>query len=100
MGMTDYPRNKEKLQKICQNKNLPTKCKETKVVKGWMNKQKGAHQILFKCGWVDPTKIHMYTKNGRKHDDKDDNVDPTGHNFSLKAIMQLQKDFLEELMLL
>ena len=100
--MKELPGTKEKLQQICKNKNVPTRCTESKVIKGWSAKQKGAHQILFERGWIDPSKITKYTEN-RKNTERDSDVgndDVTGCKFSLKELMKKQRDFVEETTLL
>ena len=100
LGTTELLGTKDKLQKICQNKNIPTKCVETKIIKGWAQKQKGAHQILFECGWIDPLNINKYTEHDKKTDSECDGNDLTGCIFSLKELMKKQRDFAEETTLL
>ena len=46
---------------------------------------------------MNPDKIHLYTKNGRR---ESIDGDATGCNFSLKALMKLQNDFINEVTLL
>ena len=71
-----------------------------KILKGWAQKQKGAHQILFKRGWIDLLNINKYTEHGMKTDSESDGSDPTGCNFSLKELMKKQRDFAKETTLL
>ena len=59
--------------------------------------------ILYERGWLDPTNIVHYTEKGKKNDSRTPNntpVDPTGCNFSIRKILQLQTDFANELTLL
>jgi hypothetical protein len=47
------------LQQQCIGLNLPTSVQEPIIrEEGWVNKPKGAFQILFKHGWKDPSNIH------------------------------------------
>ena len=99
---------------MCERKGLPTKCVDTKVKYGWVGKQKGAFQLLFERGWINPLQLGLYTEHGRKGDEAGGHltgsstggdvggdvcvggVDPTGCNYSIKEIMKLQRDFIEE----
>ena len=73
------------------------------IDEGWVGKLKGALQILFERGWVDPQKIGEYTWKGK--DSKNESMlasdDEYGRNkFSLQYLIQLQDDFKNELTLL
>ena len=95
---------------------------KTKVNYGWVRKQKGAFQLLFECCWINPSKIGLYTEHCKKvsehsgcrvdvgaddgaecNGDQGSSVgrdvgimDTTGCNFSIKDIMKLQRDLVEE----
>ena len=49
-GKRDY------LVKLCKNNNLPLKKTISIVEEGWSGKPKGALQILWERGWIDPNK--------------------------------------------
>ena len=55
---------------------------------GWVGKPKGALQILFERGWIDPNKIQCYTLKGTGATD--------GETFSIFKLMQKQSDFKNE----
>ena len=100
---TANPRgNKNHLQKLCEKKGLPINVTEGKVKEGWYLKQKGALQILYERGWIDPHNIQHYTEKGKKNVSEDPtfHVDPTGCNFSIDKLMKQQMDFVNELTLL
>ena len=85
--------SKEKLQEIAKAYNIPTQFEERKILEGWVGRPKGALQILYERGWIEPNKAHLYSKNGRKG--------PDGSNqYSIKALMEMQEDFTQELTLL
>ena len=50
----DAKGRRDDLVKFCQNNNLPLKRTETFVHEGWYGKPKGALQILWEMGWIDP----------------------------------------------
>ena len=113
-GMSNPSGVKKKLQELCEARGLPTNIEIKKVTEGWCQKPKGALQILFERGWIDPANIHLYTEKGKgsmnsvssKGRDKGNSsvgsvvVDPTGCCFSLRKLMKLQRDFLNEITLL
>ena len=112
-GKVDNPvgNDKEKLQKLAQKHGLPIKCTETKNLPGWVNKPKGALQVLFERGWINPSRIHDYTEKGKKTQESSvntnvnpsntpSNTDITGCNFSIKELMRRQRDFVEEITLM
>ena len=79
------------------------------ISEGWVGKQKGALQILFERGWIDPMQIQQYTSDGMKETSSIQPncnvgvttlIDPTGCKFSIKSLMLLQKDFTNEVTLL
>ena len=99
--------NKKELQKLCEDRNIPISFSEDTVIEGWVNKPKGAVQILYERGWIDPAHLHHYTKEGKNEIMRQDQgnpdsepVDPTGCSFSIKKLMQLQNEFLDEVTLL
>ena len=101
-GISNPVGNKKQLQQMCTQRNLPLTVTENKIIEGWHMKPKGAFQILFERGWLDPINIHHYTAEGRK--DADSNpiqaTDPTGCNWSINELMTRQSDFINELTLL
>ena len=121
-GHSDAKGTKTRLQQKCETLGINTKVTEDVVTEGWKLKPKGSFQILFKRGWINPACISMYTADGRKDvstgtTDGQNNagsnngvsngsatvegeVDPTNCNFSIKKLMQLQTDFINEITLL
>ena len=80
-----------KLQKMCKNNNICIKKETQKIRKGWVNKQKGSLQVLYERGWINPDKYKEYTEKGK--------VDEYGirdEDKSLKQIISMQPDFLQE----
>ena len=88
-SIKDPPRKLKKLQEMSTLHNLPVKYQK-KIHLGWVGKPKGAMQILFEQGWIDPTCIRQYTKKGTTSDD----------SLSVDRLMNLQKDFQNEVTLL
>ena len=77
------------MQELCQKNGLPTQFDERVIKEGWVGKAKGALQVLFECGWIDPDKIHLYTAKGNKQG-----------QYSIDSLMQMQVDFSSEKTLL
>ena len=84
---------KEKLQELCRQHNLPTKFDEPVIKEGWIGKPKGALQILYERGWIDPQNLHKYTAKGKVLDDG-------VTHYSIDELMSQQEDFLQETTLL
>ena len=74
---------------------FPTTINEAVTTKGWVDKPKGATQILFGRGWLNPDALKLYTADGKKESNSkiDFSLDPTGCKFSINTLMKLQKDF-------
>ena len=78
--------------KLCRNNNLPLKKTETIVHEGWHMKPKGALQVLWERGWIDPEKSHTYyTMEGKK-----DIFGILDESTSIDSLMAKQPDFLEQ----
>ena len=101
-GIRDPRGNKKVLQEQCTTLNIPIHTQVPVVHEGWSNKPKGSLQALYERGWIDPQSIHLYTANGKKEGDGTNSYpkDPTGCNYSIKALMKLQTDFVQEITLL
>ena len=105
-GITKITGTKKELQELCQSNHVPITSNEDIIVKGWVNKPKGAIQILFERGWLDPTLLYHYTKDGKNDMSQDQNSsthhlsDPISCSFSVRELMKLQNDFISELTLL
>ena len=98
-GITKITGTKKELQELCQSNNIPITSNEDIILEGWVNKPKGAIQILFERGWLDPNLLHHYTKDGKNDmsQDQDSSThhhlsNPTGCNFSVRELMKLQND--------
>ena len=108
VGILNPVGNKKQLQDRCQQLNIPITKEESKIVEGWVGKQKGALQVLFERGWIDPSNIGQYTAEGKKsvvtgldlNCTDDDFDDGCGCNFSIRCLMKLQEDFRDEITLL
>jgi hypothetical protein len=87
---------KDELQILCKQKNIPIEEELDEAVEGWEGKPKGMLQILWERGFVDPSKKKEdYTLQGKK--DAFGKVNP---ETSLKHLMSLLTDFIEEEILL
>ena len=53
-GIKDPKGSKKKLQQLCQKNNIQITYEIADIKEGWMHKQKGAFQILYERGWIDP----------------------------------------------
>jgi hypothetical protein len=83
---------KDDLQALCKNKDMPIEEEMEEVVEGWEGKPKGMLQILWERGFIDPAKKKEdCTIDGKK--DALGNVDP---ETSLKRLMSLLTDFINE----
>ena len=62
------------------------------IQEGWFNKPKGALQMIYERGWIDPEKPHLYyTLKG-----KTDIYGIIDESTSIKCLMKKQTDFLEQ----
>ena len=83
---------KDDLQVLCKNKDIPIEEEIDEIIEGWEGKPKGMLQILWERGFIDPAKKKEdYTIDGKK--DAFGNVDP---DTSLKRLMSLLTDFIQE----
>ena len=89
-------KKREQPEKMAQEHNIPLTKTITDIDEGWLGKPKGALQILYERGWIDPNKSHKdYTMKGKK-----DEYMQIMENTSLKLMMESQPDFVAELTLL
>ena len=73
--------------------------KITVIKEGWCGKPKGSLQVLYERGWIDKSKLSLYTLNGSKVESIAVG-DVTGCSYSISALMKLQTDFVNEITLL
>ena len=111
-GLINPTGTRKELQEQSIRLGLPIKHTNEVITEGWSGRQKGAIQILFERGWINPNFIQHYTSDGKKEKDPFQTNcnaesssssfpdDPTGCNYSIKSIMKLQSDFANELTLL
>jgi hypothetical protein len=95
MGMANPSGSAKQLQKRCQLLNLPITRQEEIIEEGWVNKPKGAFQVLYERGWIDPLQTKQYTEKGRC-----DEMGILIEESSINLLMQKQPDFAFELTLL
>ena len=89
------------LQEQCEQLGLAVKKSIPKIAEGWEGKPKGALQILYERGWINPSMISHYTASGKKDSDLVSNGIPVcPFNYSIWSIMEMQKDFANEITLL
>ena len=82
----------KKLQKICKANKIPITQTVPDIEEGWTNKSKGALQLLYERGWIDPTlDPQEYTMKGRLDEFGNRNIDR-----SLKSLISQQPDFMHE----
>ena len=89
-GVKEPCGSKERLQEMAQSRGLPIKYTK-KIIKG-LGLPKGALQILFERGWIDPLNIHRYSAKGK--------AGSGGVEFSVNELMQKQSDYTTEMTLL
>jgi hypothetical protein len=87
--------NFKQLQGQCIQLDLPIKYSEEKLKQGWANRSKGAFQVLYKHGWIDPHNYKQYTEKGQVGD-----MGMVLEETSIDMLMKKQSDFLHELTLL
>jgi hypothetical protein len=95
MGITNPCGSAKQLQKQCALLNLPITRQKEVTQEGWLCKPKGAFQILYECGWIDPLNIKQYTEKRRL-----DKMGILVEESSINLLMQKQSDFTSELTLL
>ena len=92
--------SKKTLQTICQNMGIATSVERNKIIQGWVDKPKGSLQILYERGWIHPDRIGLYTEKGKTVNGvAPGDLDPIDE-LSIKQLMKLQKDFINEITLL
>ena len=95
-GLSDPRGTKKELQDLCKSLNISISVTEPDILEGWVGKPKGALQLLFELGWIDPDNIKMYTANGKSADSSSSG----GNEYSIQNLMKLQEDFTDEITLL
>jgi hypothetical protein len=95
MGIQKPSGTLKQMQDHCKRLNLPVVIREEIIEEGWVGKPKGAFQILYERGWINPSSWKQYTKDGRK-DEMGNLIQKT----SIDYLMQQQMDFQSELTLL
>ena len=76
--------------------NVSTTRQVPNIGPGWVNKAKGAFQVLYERGWIDPNQIKKsYTWQGPM-----DNFGNHDIKYSIKHLIKSQLDFLEQKTLL
>jgi hypothetical protein len=95
MKMINPKGNMKKIQQQCVALDLPVECTEKIIREGWVGKPKGAFQILYKRGWINPSKPRDYTEKGKM-----DEMGNIIENSSINLLMMKQTDFASELTLL
>lgn len=82
----------KKLQKMCKANDIAITREVPNIDEGWLDKPKGALQVLFERGWIDPnTEPKEYTMKGK--------VDEFGNYDTDKSLMNMisqQPDFMHE----
>ena len=82
-GIVDPKGTKKQMQQRCEQLHLPIKKTIQIIEEGWCNKPKGALQVLYERGFIDPLcdAIKTYTMKGKKQ--------PDGSHDETTSIMQL-----------
>ena len=107
-GIIDPKGSKKLIQEQCTKLEIPLYETIDSINEGWVHKPKGALQVLYERGWINPDHIHLYSGGGKKNGS---NVvtspsqdalptDPTNCNYCVNLIMKLQQDFTQEMTLL
>ena len=107
-GIIDPRGTKKLLQEQCTKLDIAIYKSIDSIREGWVGRPKGALQILFERGWINPDHIHIYSGDGKKtHSNVTTELsqdplptDPTNCNFSINSLMKLQQDFMQEITLL
>ena len=82
----------KKLQKLCKKNNIPTTKTIPDIAEGWVNKPKGALQVLYERGWINPSlDPKEYTMKG-----KSDTFGNRDLKTSLKSLILCQLDFMNQ----
>ena len=97
--------SKKTLCEKCRKLGIPVHTQVPVVREGWVDKPKGALQILFERGWINPDFVHLYTAGGKQSEQSNNQnssipSDPSGCDYSINSLMKLQADFLNEVTLL
>ena len=95
-GIKNPKGNKDKLKKLCDKSNIPTKHTILDIKQGWTNKLKGAYQVLWEQWWINPNvPPKTYIWKG-----KTDEYSDINEFTSIKIMIMNQPDFLEQKTLL
>ena len=81
----------KRLQELADENNIPKRQRVETVEGGWGGQAKGAFQICWERGKIDPARLAVYTLNGKKRTDG-----TMDESMSLKKILGECKDFREE----
>ena len=100
VGIKDPKGTRGELERMAKEHDLPVISEEKVIDEGWIGKPKGALQLLFERGWIDPTQIGSYTLKGKKISNVMTSRDENDTNFSISRLMQQQSDFKDEITLL
>ena len=92
-GIVDPKGTKKQMQQRCELLHLPIKKTIQIIEEGWCNKPKGALQVLYERGFIDPLcdAIKTYTMKGKKQ--PDGSHDETT---SINHLMSIQPDFQDQ----
>ena len=86
----------KKLQRLCRTNNIAVSKQVIDIEPGWINKAKGAFQILYERGWINPSlKPSKYTWKGQM-----DGFGNRNLTTSIKAVIACQPDFINQKTLL
>ena len=86
-----YKKSK-KLQNMCKSNNIPTTKTIPDIEEGWVDKPKGALQLLYERRWIDPTiNPKEYTIKGKMDEFGNRNM-----KMSLKSMILCQPDFMNQ----
>ena len=91
-GVSNPKGGTKKLQKLCKANDIPITRPKLHIEEGWLNKAKGALQVLYERGWIDPSiDPKQYTMKGRIDEFGNRNI-----KRSLKSIISQQPNFMHE----
>ena len=92
VGIKNPKGKKSKLLKLCKMNNTNTVHTVVETTQGWVNKQKGAFQVLYERGWINPSiPFNHYTIDGKL-----DSFGNQSESLSIRKLIAKQPDFQQQ----
>lgn len=89
--------SKDELRNLASDYGISLTYETDILQSGWVGKAKGMLQVLYERGWIDESKLHLYSEKGRTNQlDEDGKVREEFKPFVLRTLLSNCRDFKEE----